>query len=252
LGRRAFVATVKAVVQGSGRIARTTGRLLRSPDRLENIKSLARWWTFRDESQAIPEQFIGDLFPGIEQVCTPLPLAMENNFELPYGEKAILDGLVHLLEPRTLFEFGTATGTTTVLLADAAPEGAVVHTVDLPEDADPEIGLGAVGSAFNGRPEYRDRIVQHRVDLRSFDVEPFRKAVDFVFVDAGHDYDSVRHDSAVAFEMLRPGGCIVWDDYQPIHWGTVRALNEVGRDHKLSRFAYSRFVVYTDPDARAV
>jgi hypothetical protein len=234
-------------MQGAGRVARTTARLLRSPERAEYVKSLARSWTFFDESKVIPEEFVGVIFPGIEHLRTPLPLTMKYNWELPFGEKAILDGIVRTLEPRTVFEFGTATGATTVLLADAAPEGAVVHTVDLPEEGVPEVGLGdAVGQEFQGKHEYEGIIVQHRVDLRSFDIEPFRRSVDFIFIDAGHDFDSVTADSLLAFEMLRPGGCIVWDDYQPIHWGTVRALNELSKSHRLRRIAYSRFVLYSN------
>src|SRR4051812_30179125 len=114
-----------------------------------------------------------------------------------------------MVKPRTLFEFGTATGETTVLLAEAAPKGAIVHTLDLPEELAPEIGAGVVGRAFRDKPQFAGIIVQHRVDLRSFDVEPFRRAVDFVFIDAGHDFDSVSKDSELAFQMLRPGGCIV-------------------------------------------
>jgi len=240
----AGMATVKKLVDGTGRIVRSTGSLLRSPDRAEKVKTIARWLTFLEESQAIPEQFFVDIFfAGIESERAPLPLAMKHNWELPYGEKVILDGIVRLLAPTTLFEFGTATGETSALLADAAPEGAVVHTVDLPEELDPEIGAGVVGQAFKDRPEYANVIVQHRVDLRSFDSEPFRGAVDFIFIDAAHDFDSVTRDSELALRMLRPGGCIVWDDYQPSQWGTVKALNELSKSYPLARVAYSRFVV---------
>jgi len=237
------MAAVRKLIDGTERVLRTTGSLLRSPDRMDRIKCVARWWTFLEESQAIPEHFLVDIFPGIESVRAPLPLAMKHNWELPYGEKVILDGIVQLLAPTTLFEFGTATGETSVLLADAAPKGAVVHTVDLPEELDPEIGAGAVGQAFRDRPEYANVIVQHRVDLRSFDGEQFRGAVGFIFIDAAHDFNSVTKDSELALKMLRPGGCIVWDDYQPSQWETVRALNELSKSYPLARIAYSRFVV---------
>jgi len=241
------VTTPKDFVAGAKRVALASGRLLRSADRSENVKRLARSWTFLDESRTIPERFINDIFPGIERVSTPLPLAMKETWELPFGERAILDGIVRMLRPGTVFEFGTASGTTTVLLANAAPRGAVVHTVDLPEDAVPEVGVGGVvGREFRGKPEYEDVIVQHRADLRSFDVSAYRRSVDFVLIDAGHDYESVTQDSQLAFEMLRPGGCIVWDDYQPLHWGTVRALNDLSEHHRLTRIAFSRFVLFLD------
>ena len=237
------MATLRQLVEGTGRVLRTTASLLRSPDRTEKVKSVARWWTFLEELQAVPEHFLVDIFPGIASIRPSLPLAMKHNWELPYGEKAILDGLVRLLAPTTLFEFGTATGETSVLLADAAPKGAVVHTVDLPEELDPEIGACAVGQAFKDRPEYANVIVQHRVDLRLFDGEPFRGTVDFIFIDAAHDFISVAKDLELALKMLRPGGCIVWDDYQPSQWGTVKALNKLSNRYPLAKIAYSRFVV---------
>jgi hypothetical protein len=240
------VSKVHTFVQGAGRVARASGRLLGDSDRVNNLRSLAQLWTFRDESRVIPELVLSEIFPDIPHVHSSLPRLMKHMWDLPFGERAILDGIVRLLAPQTIFEFGTATGATTVLLADAAPDGAVIHTVDLPEESGPEIGADVVGQEFNGKPQYTSIIVQHRVDLRSFDVAPFRRAVDFIFVDAGHDFDSVTQDSAIAFEMLRPGGCIVWDDYQPIHWETVRALNQVNSSHRLARIAYSRFVLFHD------
>ena len=240
--------SVKKAILNTGYFARATGKLLVSQNRVQDVKTLARYLMFLQESKAIPERFIGEIFPGIDQLRTPLPLVMDHNWELPFGEKAILDGIVRLIKPSTLFEFGTATGETTVLLAEAAPKGAIVHTLDLPEELAPEIGTGVVGRAFRDKPQYADIIVQHRVDLRSFDVEPFRRAVDFIFVDAGHDFDSVTKDSELAFHMLRPGGCIVWDDYQPIHWGTVSALNELSKRHSLTRISYSRFVLHRRTD----
>lgn len=242
------MSTVKKAIVDTGHFARATAKLLVSPNRLQNVKTLARYLMFLQESKAIQERFIGEIFPGIERLRTSLPLAMNHNWELPFGEKAILEGIVRMVKPSTLFEFGTATGETTVLLADAAPKGAIIHTFDLPEELAPEIGDGLVGRAFRDKPQYAGIIVQHRVDLRSFDIGPFRRSVDFVFVDAGHDFDSVTKDSELAFEMLRPGGCIVWDDYQPIHWGSVSALNKLSKRHDLTRISYSRFVLHRATD----
>ena len=102
--------TVKKAILDAGYFARATGKLLVSRNRVQNVKTLARYLMFLQESKAIPERFIGEIFPGIEQLRTPLPLVMDHNWELPFGEKAILDGIVRLVKPSTLFEFGTATG----------------------------------------------------------------------------------------------------------------------------------------------
>ena len=67
--------------------------------------------------------------------------------------------------------------------------------------------------------------------------------MDLVFVDAGHEYHDVR-DSENALRMVSESGVVVWDDYHPRHPGVQRALNEVGRRHRLDRIARTRFVIY--------
>lgn len=37
---------------------------------------------------------------------------------------------------------------------------------------------------------------------------------DFVYVDAAHDAMNVLRDSVLAFDLLRPGGILVWDDFE--------------------------------------
>ena len=36
---------------------------------------------------------------------------------------------------------------------------------------------------------------------------------DFVYVDAGHDSQNVLRDSVLAFDLLKVGGVLIWDDY---------------------------------------
>lgn len=47
-------------------------------------------------------------------------------------------------------------------------------------------------------------------DVKPEDFEPF----DFIFIDAAHDYASVKFDTELARQMLAPGGTIAWHDYQ--------------------------------------
>lgn len=43
---------------------------------------------------------------------------------------------------------------------------------------------------------------------------PGKYLFDFVYVDAAHDAMNVLRDSVLAFDMLKPGGIMVWDDYE--------------------------------------
>jgi predicted O-methyltransferase YrrM len=201
------------------------------------MKTLGRVWTSMGNSDAIPQCHPPDVWPGIETVTAQVRL---NRFSwaLRPAEQAVLDAVVRFTEPRTIFEFGTATGDGAVLLADAAPDGATVHTVDVPDQdlsANGPLSPDMIGRQFRSRSEYTNRIVQHRVDLASFDATPYRSAVDLVFVDDGHTYDDVTRDSRLALEMVAPGGCIIWDDYGPPHDGAIRALNELSARTPLVR-----------------
>lgn len=67
------------------------------------------------------------------------------------------------------------------------------------------------------------------IEGRSVDVARLmrRKSLDFVWIDAAHDYDSVRQDVAVWLPTVAPGGVIGGDDYHERCWpGLCRAVRE--------------------------
>lgn len=228
------------------RLAMSSLRQLRAPDRWERMKTLGRVWTSMGHSDAIPGRFPPDIWPGIEDVTAQVHLNREG-WALRPAEQAVLDAVVRFTAPRMIFEFGTAFGHGTVLLADAAPDDATVHTVDVPDDYLPTLGHlspDMIGQEFSSRPAYEKKIVQHRADLAHFDVSPYRSAVDLLFVDDGHTYEDVARDSRLAREMLAPGGCIIWDDYAPPHYGAIRALNDLSAQIPLVRILGTRLVAH--------
>jgi predicted O-methyltransferase YrrM len=247
-------------VRGIRRAAVATGENLKAADRAERVKRAVRDWAFMYESSAIPVVFPDTIWPGIGTIEAAVRLDMSSSFELPIAERALLVGLVRLKEPKVIFEFGTFTGSTTVLLAAAAPADAVVHTIDLPESAFPPGGFDGwfrselVGQAFDRATcSDRHKIISHRADLADFDFKEFTGCADIVFVDADHSYESVLRDTRFAYRIATPGGTIVWDDYHPTHWGSVRALNYVARDQPLVRIAGTRLVAcQLPPPAGAV
>lgn len=189
----------------------------------------------------LPVEFLASLFPGTAQRPVPVDVSVDHHFSLPYGERAVLSALVAHLQPRVVFEFGTFTGATTRMIADLLPATSMIHTLDLPDE---RMTWPVGGQDFRDRAEYADRIVMHRSSTRSFDFAPFDSGVDFVFVDASHDYDDVAHDSRRALEMVGNAGVVVWDDYQARTIGVVNALNELSREVQLVRVAYTRLVVF--------
>jgi predicted O-methyltransferase YrrM len=55
-------------------------------------------------------------------------------------------------------------------------------------------------------------------------------SLDFVFVDASHDYDSVIADLKAWYKKVKPGGIFAGDDYQPSWPGVIKAVNEFSKE----------------------
>lgn len=148
---------------------------------------------------------------------------------------------------RSIFEFGTATGKTTYLLAANAPADAAVHTLTLsPEEIaayrrdggdaghDTRAALGASRFSrfyYQGTP-VDGKVRQYFGDSKTFDHGALKGRCDLIFVDGSHARSYVESDSEKALEMLAPGGVIVWHDYRGPYrpLGVYQGLNAlVGR-----------------------
>lgn len=163
-----------------------------------------------------------------------------------------------------IFEFGTATGKTTYLLARNAPEDATVATLTLAPDQFDEYRAGA-GDDPRARDTAREEsrfghflysgtAVEPKVrqlfgDSKAFDESPYAGRCDLVFVDGSHAYSYVRSDSEKALRMVAPGGLILWHDYRgPRRAGGVfRALNELNARLPLVRLKGTALVAYRCP-----
>lgn len=62
---------------------------------------------------------------------------------------------------------------------------------------------------FDGRVD----VVKDQSHLAMKSMELCGMPFDFIYVDAAHDAMNVLRDSVLAFELLRPGGTMIWDDY---------------------------------------
>jgi hypothetical protein len=166
---------------------------------------------------------------------------------------------------RTLFEFGTATGKTTYLLARNSPPDARVHTITLPpSDLDSYDGDdGDSGSAqrkaiaessftsflYTGTP-VEGKVDQLFGDSKALDVSEWLGKCDLVFVDGSHAFSYVMSDSRKALSMVTPGGLVIWHDYQPLRRAArdvCRALDQLAGELPLVRLNRTAFVVYRAP-----
>ena len=62
-------------------------------------------------------------------------------------------------------------------------------------------------------------------DSTLFDESIYKNSIDFIFIDGGHDYKTVKSDTQKALTMLTKNGTIVWDDYSPHFPGVYNFLN---------------------------
>ncbi len=143
--------------------------------------------------------------------------------------------LMRRVQAREVFEFGTYKGVSTTQLALNLEPGGRVHTLDLPDEDDPEWQLeiskpserqiaSERGKGALIPEELRSRVEFLRQDSAKFDPAPFAGRMDLVFVDGAHSADYVRNDSDKGWRMLRSGGILVWHDFTPSHGDVVRCV----------------------------
>ncbi len=154
-------------------------------------------------------------------------------------ERVALGALIKNHQPKRVFEIGTFRGFTCLALAENAPEGTEIFTLDLP----PELSATEIAEKYYNQtnssgfhkmsekdidrsvgvllPLYKgkNKIKQLYSDSSTMDFSDFYGNIDFFFIDGCHAYDMALKDSLTAWKCLSPGGMIVWHDYT---WKSVR------------------------------
>jgi hypothetical protein len=62
---------------------------------------------------AIGSKYLADLWPAMAQVQVETSMGIGHWWELPYGERSVIDAIVRYVKPPVSFEFGTFSGSTT-------------------------------------------------------------------------------------------------------------------------------------------
>lgn len=126
-------------------------------------------------------------------------------------------------------EFGTFTGRTTYNMALNTPEK--IYTLDTGKDVersgdhDLKYETYIPGEMFLDKPEAA-RIELVLGDSKQVDLRHLYGTIGLVFIDGGHDYDTIKSDSDKAFKLIRNDGVIVWDDCNAAWPGVVSYLAE--------------------------
>jgi predicted O-methyltransferase YrrM len=191
----------------------------------------------------IRELYLAELLGDIEEVSIPVGAVNEETGHPNAVDLLFVAAMARHRQARELFEIGTYLGRTTYHLTYAS-EGAVVTTVNLPPEADPEWGPYQQ-TYFRGRPR-AEQIRQVWADSSVLDTSPYRGRMDFVFVDGDHRYEGVKADTGKAFEVLAPGGMIVWHDYAAKSPGLCRFMEEFTQQRPLFRIRKTCLLVHID------
>jgi predicted O-methyltransferase YrrM len=141
------------------------------------------------------------------------------------GEPEVLIALVSSVLPKNVLEFGVNVGRTAQMLLEYCPTIERYEGVDVP--------MGYVTEKAVQRkevPEIAGELVlddpRFKLILRptgsheltAQDLSP----CDAVFIDGDHSRKGVMNDSALAFELIRPGGIVIWHDYHDLDSVDVR------------------------------
>jgi predicted O-methyltransferase YrrM len=203
----------------------------------------------------IRELPLAQIFPGIDAVRVEIGAIDPDTKHANHVDMLYVCAIARCMGARRIFEFGTYLGRTTYYLA-LAENRPSVFTLDLDPTADrpKELKLGqAVRSVldcyqgvFFRDTEVASRIVQLHGDSRRFDYSAWRGNIDFIFIDAGHTYEFVANDTEKAFQMLAPGGIVVWHDYAPKSRDVVRFARDLSRTRPLFWVRDTSLLVYID------
>lgn len=204
------------------------------------------------------------LFATIER-ASELPVDMQ--LQVPSSgigsitllEASALASVLYLTRPHRVFEFGTFLGYSTALLLRNTRETCEVVSIDLgdqsaafseaaryseaelrSDDRKNDDYLRYMQSASG--PRYlrglsatqtaRLRLLHGNSLQLDVDAAGLRNAVDFVFVDGGHDTATITSDTRKAFEMAGTDGVIAWHDFDSkIHSDVTDFVHSLAAEH---------------------
>lgn len=155
-------------------------------------------------------------------------------------DSSVIISLVHLVNPMRMFEFGTFLGYSTSLLARNSSIDSHVYSIDL---GDHKIESSTGGEYINSEiltdkssndnylrfvqsqdqvpyilsleDQFKSKISLLYGDSKTLSVadQKIIGNIDLVFIDGGHDFETIRIDTENAIRMIGNNGVIIWHDF---------------------------------------
>lgn len=151
-------------------------------------------------------------------------------------------------KPEKVLEIGSFEGRSTCwLLENTSAQVTCVDTWEGSDEHSAELKDGLFDRFSENIAPYKDRVLINRgmsgEVLREFPCEP---TFDFVYIDGSHYSKDVLEDAVLAWRLVKPGGVILFDDYNWTLEGT-----ELG-DLKNPRMGIDAFCYIYQPKVLAV
>lgn len=175
----------------------------------------------------------------------------------------IFEKLISEIKPNLIFELGTYKGKSAIHMANLTKKyntqckvvcidtwlGSAEHFHS--EDLKRVDGYPTMFYQFLANVMYtnnQDVIVPLPIDtLSQYRIlKENNSLADIIYVDAGHFYESVSMDIKLYWELVKPGGVMLGDDYSPDTWnGVVKAVHEFFPQDKIN-VDQNKWWVYKD------
>jgi predicted O-methyltransferase YrrM len=205
----------------------------------------------------------------LDQMVAPDTVVRLANFAGREGnvtlyELLVISAIVSQRQPKVLLEIGTFDGNTTLQMAHNSPDDAHIYTLDLPVQGTAKAALDPKDTAYiadrkklhrkyAGSP-VGTKVTQCLGDSATFDFHSILQhgAVELAFIDGSHSHDYVRNDTEKVFEILAPGGVVLWHDYVPAWPGVMSYLEELHNQVPLQRIEGTALVIMETRPSPAV
>jgi len=152
----------------------------------------------------------------------------------------VLSMFCHMIQPNRILELGTFTGYSALCMAEALPDGGVLHTIECDDELEDFILQNFAGS------EYADKIQLHIGDALA-EIEKLNETFDLVFIDA--DKREYLDYYEAVLPKLRRGGYILADN--TLWDGKVLKAVEPNDKQTIEIMRFNDFVA-TDPRVEKV
>jgi Methyltransferase domain len=203
---------------------------------------------------SIPEVTLEEVIRG-QPTIRVAGLSRHIEGTMPWCDISALLAILVDRDPRVMLEIGTFHGHTTRLMALNLPS-ATVHTLDLPEDYDPQADRSSlpkddphliesrrVGAEYRADPSITN-VVQHFGDSAAWDFSIVAGAT-FYLIDGAHTYEYARSDTEKALAAARGrDATLVWHDVDRWHPGVTRWLAEmVKKGYPVKRIGWTHLAL---------